>query len=82
MACVSGFVKNLPWGILIDSEGEQNMPPPSLHLCLFFRASPAAYGGSRARGPIGAVATELCHSHIRSELHLQPIPQPMATPDP
>ena len=30
--------------------------------CLF-RAAPVAYGGSRARGPIGAVATGLCQSH-------------------
>jgi len=28
-----------------------------------FRAAPAAYGGSQARGPIGAVAGSLRHSH-------------------
>ena len=33
-----------------------------LFFCLF-RAELAAYGGSQARGPIGAVATGLCHSH-------------------
>ena len=39
--------------------------------CLF-RATPAAYGGSQARGLIGAVATGLRHSHSNdgSELHL------------
>ena len=53
--------------------------------CLrFFRATPMAYGGSQARGPIGAVATGLCHSHsnARSELHLRPTPQLKAQPDP
>ena len=29
----------------------------------FFRASPAAYGGSQARGRIGALAAGLHHSH-------------------
>ena len=38
----------------------------SLFLFLFLsfsRASPAAHGGSQVRGPIGAVAAGLCHSH-------------------
>ena len=30
--------------------------------CLF-RAAPTAHGGSQARGPIGATAASLCHSH-------------------
>ena len=35
-------------------------------------AAPAAYGGFQARGPIGAVAPSLGHSHrnMGSELHL------------
>ena len=45
---------------------------------LLFRATPMAYGGSPARGQIGAVATCLCHSHAGSELCLQPTPQLMA----
>ena len=50
----------------------------------FSRASPTAYGGSQARGRIGAVATSLCQSHSNtgSEPHLQPTPQLTATPDP
>ena len=50
--------------------------------CLF-RDTPVAYGGSQARGPIGAVAAGLCHSHSNSgsEPHLQPTPQLVATPD-
>ena len=38
----------------------------------FFRAALAAYGGSQARGLIGAIAAGLHHSHsnARSELHL------------
>ena len=49
----------------------------------FLRAAPAAYGGSQARGQIGAIAVGLCQSHskARSELHLQPTPQLMATMD-
>ena len=51
--------------------------------CLF-RAIPIAYGGSQARSRIGAVAGDLhqSHSNARSKLHLQPIPQLVATPDP
>ena len=47
-------------------------------------AAPAAYGGSQARSLIGAVAPGLYHSHsyARSEPHLPPTPQLMATPDP
>ena len=30
---------------------------------LLFRAAPTAYGGSQARGPIGAAAASLHHSH-------------------
>ena len=46
-------------------------------------AAPAAYGGSQARGLIGAVATGLRQSHgnAGSEPHLQPTPQLTATPD-
>ena len=38
----------------------------------FFRAAPEAYGGSQARGPIGAIAAGLHHSHsnTRSQPHL------------
>ena len=50
---------------------------------LLFRAAPAEYGSSQARGPIGAVATGLCQSrsNTRSEPCLQPT-QFTATPDP
>ena len=50
-----------------------------LFICLFAfsRATPAAYGGSQARGWIGAVATSLrqSHSNAGSEPRLQPTPQ-------
>ena len=51
---------------------------------VFSRAAPVAYGGSQARGLIGAVAAELHHSHsnARSELCLRPTPQLTTTPDP
>ena len=49
-----------------------------------FGATPAAYGGSQAKGLIGAVASNLHHSHSNagSEPRLQPTPQLMAVPDP
>ena len=47
-------------------------------------AAPTAYGGSQARGRIGAIAAGLHHSHSNSgfEPRLQPTPQLTATPDP
>ena len=54
--------------------------------CLFAIswAAPAAYGGSQARGLIGAVATGLLQSHSNtgSKPRLQSTPQLTATPDP
>ena len=51
---------------------------------LLFRATPMVYGGSQARGPIGATAASLylSSSNVRSELCLQPTPQLMAMTDP
>ena len=55
-------------------------------LCLFVfsRAALAAYGGSQARGLIGAVAAGLTqsHSNVGSEPRLRRTPQLTATPDP
>ena len=53
-------------------------------LSCLFRAVPVAYGGSQARGRIGAVADRLLqsHSNVGSKLRLQPIPQLTETPDP
>ena len=46
-------------------------------------AAPAAYGGSQARGPIGAAATGLhqSHSNAESKLCLRSTPQLTAMPD-
>ena len=41
----------------------------------FLRATPTVYGGSQARGPIGAVATSLCHSHSNATSKLS-LPMP------
>ena len=48
-----------------------------------FRTTPAAYGGSQARGQIRAAVAGLfqSHSNAGSEQHLQPTPQLEATPD-
>ena len=42
------------------------------YFCPSFRAAPVAYGGSQARGPIGAIAAGLHHRHsnVGSELCL------------
>ena len=50
----------------------------------FFRAAPAAYGVSQARGRIGAIAADLRHSRSNtgSKPRLGPTPQLTATPDP
>ena len=47
-------------------------------------ATLVVYGGSQARGQIGAIAAGLCHSHSNatSKLHLQPIPELTTKPDP
>ena len=47
-----------------------------IYLFLLFKATPMAYGGSQARGQIGAVAASLHHSHsyARSKPCLQPTP--------
>ena len=42
--------------------------------CLFFRATPIAYGGSQARGLKGATTVSLCHSH--NNAGSEPCPQP------
>ena len=49
-----------------------------------FRAAPASYGSSQARGQIGVTAAGLylSHSNMGSEPHRQPIPQLKAVLDP
>ena len=53
-------------------------------LFAIYRAAATAYGGSQARGLIGAVATDLrqSHSNARSKPSMRPTPQLTATPDP
>ena len=57
---------------------------PAFFFSTFPRATPVAYGGSQARGRIGAVATDLrqSHSDVGSEPRLQPTPQLRAMQDP
>ena len=54
------------------------------YLFAISRAALAEYGGSQARGLIGAVAASLhqSHSNAESEPRLQPTPQLTAMPDP
>ena len=67
-------IRNLTWAFYLVSY---------FVFCLF-RAAPTAHGGSQTRGPIGAVAAGLCHSHsnARSKPRLQSTPQLLATLDP
>ena len=53
-------------------------------LPVFSRATPVAYEGSQARGPVGAVAPGLRQSHSNAESKpcLRTIPQLRAIPDP
>ena len=56
-----------------------------LFVCfLLLKTAPAVYGGSQARGLIGAIAASLHHSHsnVGSEPHLRPTPQLMTMLDP
>ena len=49
---------------------------------LLFRAALEAYGGSEARGRMGATVDGHSHSHARSEPHLRPTLQLTAMLDP
>ena len=53
-------------------------------LGFFFRATLTAYGSSQAKGPFGAAAASLHHSHRSkgSKPHLRPTPQLTEMPDP
>ena len=53
-----------------------------IYFCLFFRATPLAYGNSQVRGWIRAVAACLHHSNARYGPYLGPTPKLTATPDP
>ena len=60
--------------LLVPSSMYSNMLTYNIDcLCLFclFRATPAAHGGSQARGCIRATGAGLCHNHnnARPELH-------------
>ena len=80
---LSPALKNFPVGVDLRSLVLSNFFF-FFGLFVFSRAAPMAHGSSQARGLFGAVAIGLCHSHSNagSELHLQPTPQLMATPDP
>ena len=76
----------LTWQETVSPVSHQDlqMSMPLFFFFWLFRAAPAAYGSSQARGPIGAIAASLHHNHSNSgsELHLQPTPQFTAMLDP
>ena len=57
--------------VLVTDPTEEEVSPQYLQKALFFfffvfylfRAAPMAFGGLQARGPIGAVAADIHHSH-------------------
>ena len=53
----------LPFSDSRDLSRGNHVQPFFFVFLSFFRAAPMAYGGSRARGPIGATAAGLRHSH-------------------
>ena len=57
---------------------------PELFFSCFYRATPAAYGGSQARGQIRATAFSIHHSHsnVASKPSLRTTPQLTAVTDP
>ena len=55
---------------------------PIIYSFCLFRATPAAHGGSKARGPIGAVAAGHSHSNGGFKPHLPPTSQLTVTADP
>ena len=62
--------QNKPYFIRIIS----TITPIILFVCFvfcLFRAAPKAYGGSQARGSIGAIAARLCQSHSNSGSQLR-----------
>ena len=78
LGCKKSTIRGTSFSLLLPSQGI------FLFVCVcLFRAAPAAYGGSQARGWIRATAAGLHYSHntTRSELHLWPTPHLMATPD-
>ena len=76
--------KNPPELAPLDKEAIQLIHKAFFVLFCLFRAALVAYGGSQARGRIGAVAAGLHHSYNNAgfELCLQPTPRLTATPDP
>ena len=73
--------KDLP--LTARPPGDSGMSCFVLFVCLLFRAALEAYGGSQARGQVGATAAGLRQSHnnARSEPCLQPTPQLTTMPD-
>ena len=61
-----------PIGLRVDQKESYQEKIRIFFLFLLFRATPAAYGGSQARGRIGATAASLhnSHSNASSELPL------------
>ena len=83
-----GVDLNKPWGrgdsFFSPPEERTSLTPQVLFGFLFlpFRAAPAVYGDSQARGRIRPAAAGHSHSHLGSEPRLRLTPQLMAAPDP
>ena len=74
----------IPVSLPARNQIQLNLLKRLIIIIIILRAAPVAYGGSQARGLIGAIAARLHHSHsnARSKPFLRPIPQLRAMPDP
>ena len=79
---------DIDWFVYVEASlwisDESHLVVAFFFFFFLFRATPSAYGGSLAKGLIGATAASLRQSHnnARSEPYLQPTPQLTATSDP
>ena len=77
--------KYLCYHLCVESKGKKMIQKDFFFFffLVFSKAMPVAYGGSQARGLVGAIAASLHHSHSNagSEPHLWPTPQLTATPE-
>ena len=78
MAWIQSLARELPYAVGAAEKEKKKKEPIYFFIFYFFCifaiswAAPAAYGGSQARGPLGAVAAGLHHSHRHSNARSEP----------
>ena len=81
--CSPSLGTSISFGATLKSKTKTKHSKPDFFIFIFLllRAASEAYGGSQAKGPIGAAAAGPGHNHAGSELCLQPTSWLTATPD-